>query len=220
MAAVALGGQLIASGSPTGGDAAGSESGPAIRPDDYAMLAVAYHKVAEAHEHLKQWSQATLAYTQAYEVVRRSLGPYHQLTKSFEKSARCPRRPAPPEVPLSWRATSGNGRLPLLPDVGRPHTTRPKSRSTELRATVREPLGYSLSPTSFPSWPPKTASTEEREWYNMAIQERRQKKYAVVNQIRDQKWASKSYSVQNSASLDSTGHRNLVATGQKRDRLR
>merc|ERR1711976_257196 len=140
MAAVALGGQLIASGGQTGdaeGHARGSHERSSqasqmslIRPDDYAMLAVVYHKTAEAHEHLKQWGQATLAYTQAYEVVRRSLGPAHQLTKSFEKSARCPRRPAPPEVPLSWRATSGNGRLPLLPDVGRPHTTRPKSRST------------------------------------------------------------------------------------------
>lgn len=85
LSAVTLGGQLIASGSlprdpPGASDAEarstahrGSEEedspshpgAPTVRPDDYAMLAVAYHKTAEAHEHMKQWGQATLAYTQA-----------------------------------------------------------------------------------------------------------------------------------------------------------
>merc|ERR1712232_392139 len=109
----------------------------------------AYHKSAEAHERLKQWGQATLAYTQAYEVVRRSLGPYHQLTKSFEKSARCPRRPAPPEVPLSWRGSAAR-KLPQLAYIERTLNTRPPPGATELRAVAREPLGYRLSPRSFP----------------------------------------------------------------------
>lgn len=213
MAAVALGGQFIAQGAHQQPGAQVEEEGSLIRPDDYAMLAVAYHKTAEAHEHMKQWSQATLAYTQAYEVVRRSLGPQHQLTKSFEKSARCPRRPAPPEVPLSWRAASGSGRMPMLPDVGRPPSSRTKSRATELRGTIREPLGYSLSPKSFPSWPPKKASSEERAWYQMAISESKQKKSAVATQIRDQKWTSKIYSGQASMDLDPSGHRNMAAIG-------
>merc|ERR1719331_2945786 len=100
-------------------------------------------------EHMKQWGQATLAYTQAYEVVRRSLGPYHQLTKSFEKSARCPRRPAPPEVPLSWRGSAAK-KLPQLPHVERTLTSRPPPGATELRHTARETLGYRLNPKSFP----------------------------------------------------------------------
>merc|ERR1712118_546176 len=123
MSAVALGGQLIAAAQPTSTvrseGSQPSQSSVTIRPDDYAMLAVAYHKTAEAHEHMKQWGQATLAYTQAYEVVRRSLGPYHQLTKSFEKSARCPRKPVPPEVPLSWRNSAAGKKLPNLPHVHR-----------------------------------------------------------------------------------------------------
>merc|ERR1719454_2549965 len=162
MAAVALGGQLIASGSQpgaqpeTGGDNAqrtGTQASLTIRPDDYAMLAVAYHKTAEAHEHMKQWSQATLAYTQAYEVVRRSLGPYHQLTKSFEKSARCPRRPVPPEVPLNWRG-SEKKKLPHLPPVertlsGRTTTVSLQSQLRQDSSAAQEPLRYGLDPAKF-----------------------------------------------------------------------
>merc|ERR1740130_1513207 len=130
MAAVALGGQLIASGvqpQPVSLSPDIERPGPPapiIRPDDYAMLAVAYHKTAEAQERMKNWGQASLAYTQAYEVVRRSLGPYHQLTKSFEKSARCPRSPAPPEVPLSWRGNTAK-KMPQLPPVERGTAVRP-----------------------------------------------------------------------------------------------
>merc|ERR1711865_1264309 len=135
--------------------------------------------------------QASLAYTQAYEVVRRSLGPYHQLTKSFEKSARCPRKPAPPQVPLSWRGAAACKKLQqlALPQVERPSNRRPRPSVAEMRgADPKEPLGYKLNKGSFPSWPPKAVSEEERSWYSMAMQERRQKKFAVVNQIRDLKW--------------------------------
>lgn len=192
MAAVALGGQLIAQGGLSGSDAeakGGQQQG--IRPDDYAMLAVAYHKTAEAHEHMKQWGQATLAYTQAYEVVRRSLGPYHQLTKSFEKSARCPRRPAPPEVPLSWRASaaaakaSNSPRMPVIPRVGRSQGSKP-AVVTPLRGTPPQPLGYRLGSAGFPSWPPKKVTSEEQYWYQLALDDRKQKKAAVINQIRHQ----------------------------------
>merc|ERR1712039_176269 len=92
-----LGGQLIASPDLESSGAGRSDREPKL--DDYAMLAVAYHKVAQAHEGLREWGKATFAYTQAYEVVRRSLGPDHHLTKSFEKSPRCPHRLSPLGIP-------------------------------------------------------------------------------------------------------------------------
>jgi len=223
MAAVALGGQLIATGNLPGKEERNrnQEQGVAppsltIRPDDYAMLAVAYHKTAEAHEHMKQWGQATLAYTQAYEVVRRSLGPYHQLTKSFEKSARCPRMPAALEVPPSWRARSALAApkgTPRLPHVDR--TSRPNTGASDLRGTAKEPLGYRLSPQSFPSWPPKSGVTEEENhWYQLAIHERKQKK-ASVNQIRDAKWSGRNPGLlgQTFSDIDTVSHRNVAARG-------
>jgi len=159
--AVQLGGRLLVDGGGGGGE---SPQGP--RSDDYAMLAVAYHKTAEAHEALREWGSATLAYTQAYEVVRRSLGPDHHLTKSFERSARCPRRPCPPEVPSGWRARSATPqqkRLPVLPST-------PRSRPLSLSGG----LEYKLNSETFPSWPPRSVSREEQVWYELARQHREQ----------------------------------------------
>mmetsp|Transcript_67513 Transcript_67513/g.106942 ORF Transcript_67513/g.106942 Transcript_67513/m.106942 type:complete len:406 (-) Transcript_67513:121-1338(-) len=223
--AVVIGGQLIAqqqsegpaetSGKSNHGrrqvTLTGLSSVQMVRPDDYAMLAVAYHKTAEAHERLRQWGQATLAYTQAYEVVRRSLGPTHHLTKAFEKSARCPRRPLPPEVPLSWRmASSGAKKLPNLPHIQRTPRQSPGG------STPREILGYKLDSASFPSWPPKPQSEEEDMWYTMAQQDRKQTKHALLSQIQDMKGASRitsgQLSMDREASLspDVLGDRNMA----------
>jgi tetratricopeptide (TPR) repeat protein len=193
--------------------------GHLVGPDDYAMLAVAYHKSAEAHERLKQWGQATLAYTQAYEVVRRSLGPTHHLTKAFEKSARCPRRPTPPEVPLDWRvASSETKRLPNLPHIQR------TPRHSAAASTPRKVLTYKLDSTQFPSWPPKAQSEEENAWYTMARQDRKQKKIALLNQIQDARASSKQFSGHLSSdpdvslNLEFLGDRN-VATQMRGSRL-
>jgi len=161
-AAVDLGGQLLQRSSPAPGDGGSDISGDAgTRPgaDECAMLAVAYHKVAEAHEALKEWSKASHAYTQAYEVVRRSLGPNHHLTKAFEKSTRCPKHVAAPttlSLPITTpRMLTQPARLPVIP-----------------RATVEIPrhnaLKYEMGSDVFEPWPPKSLSREERRWYRMA----------------------------------------------------
>merc|ERR1712039_990833 len=98
MSATELGAQLVAAPEVEEGCGA-REGGLSHSEDDYGMLAVAYHKVGEAYEGLREWGKATFAYTQAYEVVRRSLGPNHHLTKSFEKSSRCPHRLSPLGIP-------------------------------------------------------------------------------------------------------------------------
>lgn len=170
---------------------AGFNVGQMVRPDDYAMLAVAYHKSAEAHERLRQWGQATLAYTQAYEVVRRSLGPTHHLTKAFEKSARCPRRPLPPEMPLSWRVGSaGAKKLPNLPHIQR------SPRHSHGGNTPR--LAYRLDSSNFPSWPPKAQCEEENAWYVMAQKDRKQKQHSLFQDI---KGTSRNFSGQLSMDL-------------------
>lgn len=58
------------------------------------MLAVSFHKVAEAQEALKDWGKAVFAHTQAREVVQRSLGPAHPLAQSLAKCR--PQVPARP----------------------------------------------------------------------------------------------------------------------------
>jgi len=157
------------------------------------MLVVAYHKSAEAHEALRQWGQATLAYTQAYEVVRRSLGPDHHLTKSFEKSARCPRRPTQPEVPLSWRLNaSGQRRLPQLPHVQKKRKPREVTNGAEMRSMMpgeaaylpRSPVSYKMDDSMFPTWPPPDVKGEEKQWYLMAKQDRDQRRAQMLAEIR------------------------------------
>lgn len=167
-AAVELAGRLIA-----GGDFAQSTDGSADmqasvgssqpKADDYAVLAVAYHKVAEASEGMKDWSAASFAYTQAYEIVRRSLGPAHRLTKSFEKSTRCPRKPRPPDVPSSWPTSGVPTPRRRLPEVPHSFSGRPQAVDSGLAMEA-----YQMDIEKFPSWPPKNASGEEKQWYCMA----------------------------------------------------
>lgn len=127
-AAVALCGQLIAHCEPADGTARSMEPPmSAAAPDDYAMLAVAYHKVAEAHEAMRSWGKATLAYTQAHEIVQRSLSSDHHLAKLLAESPRCPRRLNPPDVPTTIRgparsSTPASGQTrglsPFFPNAG------------------------------------------------------------------------------------------------------
>lgn len=148
-AAVELGGQLLAA-SPAQ-EAAGVEP-PA---DDCAMLAVAYHKVAEAHEASREWAKASHAYTQAYEVVRRSLGASHHLTRAFEKSSRCPHYAV---ATPSFQSTVVCGTPRRLPSIPR---SRPSTRYAETR------VKYELNPDIFAPWPPRSASSMEHAWYGM-----------------------------------------------------
>jgi len=163
--AVDLAGQLVASlALEEDIDSRPSDDVEPPRSDDYAMLAVAYHKVAEAHEGLREWGQATFCYTQAYEVVRRSLGPNHHLTRSFEKSSRCPHRAAVLGTsfsPAGQKAQQKQGstprRLPGIPST-RPRTAGPQECSSN----------YELSADVFPQWPPRSSTREEHQWYTMA----------------------------------------------------
>jgi len=165
-AAVDLGGQLLqmsaaAAAATDSGSNSDLGSGACSKPseDDCAMLAVAYHKVAEAQEGLKEWSKASHAYAQAYEVVRRSLGAQHHLTKAFEKSTRCPKHvTAPPTLSLpitTPRMLTQPARLPVIP--------RASSRIPRHNA-----LKYEMGADIFEPWPPKNLSREERGWYRMA----------------------------------------------------
>jgi tetratricopeptide (TPR) repeat protein len=129
------------------------------QPDDYATLAIAYHNVAMARESLRQWGDATLAYTQAYEVVIRSLGPDHALTKAFEQTARCPKQPKPPEEKRTWRSVPSSVRLPDIPRT-KPNSVGPLHQD------------YTLDGSVFPQWPPSNATTEEKRWYRMAKAQR------------------------------------------------
>mmetsp|Transcript_86735 Transcript_86735/g.225315 ORF Transcript_86735/g.225315 Transcript_86735/m.225315 type:complete len:387 (-) Transcript_86735:37-1197(-) len=165
-AAVDLGGQLLAAPVASGSSAAGegdeegegAVTGPSA--DDCAMLAVAYHKLAESYECAREWSRASHAYTQAYEVVRRSLGPHHHLTKAFEKSSRCPRRNIQvPSLPLTTARLTTPRRLPSIP------RTRP-AISQQLQHQQRA-AKYEITGEVFARWPPENASKEERQWYRM-----------------------------------------------------
>lgn len=151
--------------------------------NDFAMLAVSFHKVAEAHEALKEWGKAVFAHTQAREVVQRSLGSAHPLAQSLAKCR--------PQVPMRspsrqtnrqsefldvyaaniGRSTGcpmlrpGKGQQ-VLPAIPRGARGKPFMKTTE--ALGFELSGYEISQTDFPSWPPETSSNEEKEWYAMA----------------------------------------------------
>lgn len=128
--------------------------------DDCAMLAVAYHKVAELHEAMRDWGKASHAYTQAYEVVHQSLGPSHHLTRTFERSSRCPRhiavQAAPPTPQKLSVGVLGTPRLPSIP------------RAKTLALQPKRSLEYDLGPDVLAPWPPKNASREEKRWYSMS----------------------------------------------------
>merc|ERR1711948_105019 len=164
-------GQLIASADLETSSASGE---PKLA--DYAMLAAAYHKIAEANEGLREWGKATFAYTQAYEVLRRSLGPDHHLTRSFEQSSRCPHPIAvsgitpPLRKVVSPRVGRTPRRLPCLSGPSRPWET----------GALQEFTGYDLSSDSFPSWPPRSASSEEQAWYSMARSSRKHSRLPPV----------------------------------------
>merc|ERR1712113_235577 len=97
------------------------------------------------------------AYTQAYEVVRRSLGPQHHLTKTFERSTRCPHRVKSLSKPKSARGPVVRGqRLPNIPNSKRCISALPDLK------------GYDLNDQVFAPWPPESATREEHLWYSMA----------------------------------------------------
>merc|ERR1719215_2080194 len=132
---------------------------------------MAYHKVAEAHEALRQWPKASHSYAQAYEVVRHGLGPHHHLTKAFEKSSRCPQHF--PKATTPTAALRGGkapmfqiGAAPRLPSI-------PRSRHATPR---RQPLSYDIGADVLEPWPPKNASKEEQEWYAMGLKKTAKKK--------------------------------------------
>lgn len=170
-----MSGQVLTANREASGDV---PAGPA--ENDFAMLAVSFHKVAEAHEALKEWGKAIFAHTQAREVVHRSLGPTHPLTQSL---ARCRPHLSRPSTgnrqnefldvyaasigrstgcPL-LRPNKGQKVLPSIPQGAR---GKPFVRTTE--ALGFELVGYQMNATCFPSWPPTNASNEEQEWYAMA----------------------------------------------------
>mmetsp|Transcript_3675 Transcript_3675/g.8020 ORF Transcript_3675/g.8020 Transcript_3675/m.8020 type:complete len:365 (+) Transcript_3675:102-1196(+) len=167
-----LAGQLIAQGS--GGAAARPPSQDQVGVtanmvaaelglDDYAMLAIAYHKVAEAEEMLGHWSSAAFAYTRAHAVLTWSLGVDDPLTKSFEQSTRCPKRvvvPAPRDPGPLRSGAIKQQRLPRIPASARGgHTWQPARQET---------WRYTLDKDVLPTWPPRPASREEKSWYRMA----------------------------------------------------
>jgi len=144
------------------------------QPDDYATLSIASHNVAMARESLRQWGDATLAYTQAYEVVIRSLGPDHALTKAFEQTARCPKVPKPPEEKRTWRMVPSGVKLPDIPRK-KPSSAGPGHQE------------YTLDGSVFPQWPPPTATPEEKRWYRMAKAQRVPRSAAAASLYSDTK---------------------------------
>eukprot|EP00440_Ansanella_granifera_P021780 gb/GFBE01023645.1/.p1 GENE.gb/GFBE01023645.1/~~gb/GFBE01023645.1/.p1 ORF type:complete len:427 (+),score=73.84 gb/GFBE01023645.1/:1-1281(+) len=149
--------------------------------NDFAMLAVAFHKVAEAHQGLKDWGQATFAYAQAHEVVQRSLGPRHPLTQSLERASAQSRRPAGNVQRRHEAVTAfsdsigkstgcptirpGHGKR-VLPSI--PPGARGAAALKQKSGFVFELAGYDLAQAGFPSWPPPKANREEQDWYHMA----------------------------------------------------
>mmetsp|Transcript_17146 Transcript_17146/g.36816 ORF Transcript_17146/g.36816 Transcript_17146/m.36816 type:complete len:328 (-) Transcript_17146:68-1051(-) len=155
--------------------------------DDCTMLAVAYHKLAEAYEATREWSRSFYAYMQVYEVIKRSLGPNHRLAIAFEKSSRCPlplSSSSPSKAPASARALGGGGssslaaysndRRPTTASsiFGAPSNRRllpnlPRARASPPIAHARTGR-YVLTSEVFQSWPPPSTSKEERKWYRLA----------------------------------------------------
>lgn len=155
----------------------GGAKSSADKSGDFSMLAIAYHKTAEAHEALRQWGKAVIAYTQAYEVAKWCHGPDHELTKSFEKSMWCPHRRNPPVVPRTWRTTRVRQRSPFLPRT----TDRMVPDASEYHPKHH-----------FPEWPPRNASKEELEWYRMAENHQRRERQQALARIRAAEYAEAS----------------------------
>ncbi|CAJ1391860.1 unnamed protein product [Effrenium voratum] len=149
----------------------GEAGTPEPTENDFAMLAVSFHKAAEAHEALKEWGKAIFAHTQAREVVQRSLGAAHPLAQSL---ARCQPRPntGRSEFLENYAASIGRSTgCPLLrPGKGQKVLpTIPRgARGKPLTSVDFQLTGYQIQKVDFPSWPPESSSNEEKEWYAMA----------------------------------------------------
>jgi len=169
-AAVDLGGQLVAEAdsrpAPEDMDGPNAQAVAKSSDEDYVLLAVAYRNVGEAYEGLREWGKSTFAYTQAYEVVRQSLGPKHPLTRNFEKSRRCLKHNL-----LFGQSTLQHGRgqggsarrrLPAIP---------PRNQMKFPQDLLKD---YVLNQEILAPWPPRLASREERAWYSMAHNVQRQ----------------------------------------------
>jgi len=166
--ATELGGRLLA-GAKSGDDEQIGEP----EDNDFAMIAVAFHKVAEAHEGLKEWGKATFAYAQAHEVVKRSLGPKHALSKSLQGSIKTPRRSGDRYSQIATYCASigsstacstvkkGKAVLPKIPQSARGKQHMKGASPVAL-------VGYELPPGGFPNWPPEQCTKEEKEWYKSA----------------------------------------------------
>eukprot|EP00930_Biecheleria_cincta_P083393 TRINITY_DN72978_c0_g1_i1.p1 TRINITY_DN72978_c0_g1~~TRINITY_DN72978_c0_g1_i1.p1 ORF type:complete len:411 (+),score=100.29 TRINITY_DN72978_c0_g1_i1:79-1311(+) len=179
-AATELGGHLL-----THSKRPANESTEDPTENDFAMLAVSFHKVAESHQGLKDWGKATFAYAQAHEVVQRSLGAEHPISKVLENTNMpSPRRRSDEQrrfcavANLAANAgkstgcppirNGGKSPLPIIP---------PGARASAMKTKARNPFafelrGYELGQDRFQSWPPKKTTLEEKEWYSMARSQR------------------------------------------------
>jgi len=61
-------------------------SADASSPDEYSVLAIAYHNVAVERDYMHQWEQAAAAYRQGHEVAKKCLGDQHPLTQTLGKN--------------------------------------------------------------------------------------------------------------------------------------
>jgi len=181
-AATELGGHLL-----THSKGLTNDSAEEPTENDFAMLAVSFHKVAESQQGLKEWGKATFAYAQAHEVVQRSLGADHPISKVLENAnVPSPRRRSDEQrrfcAVANLAANVGkstgcppirNGGksprvLPIIPPGARASAMKTKPRNQ----LVFELQGYELGQDRFQSWPPKKTTLEEKEWYGMARSQR------------------------------------------------
>lgn len=193
-AAVELAAQILAGPDASCSDDMGdaTQSTPVGEPteNDFAMLAVAFHKVAESQEGLREWGKASQAYNQANEVVQRSLGSHHPLAKSL--------------VVPRWKlgdkgATGAPGATSLINQrliasvaacqSGAGSIVRPGSRAAQfllphiplsargkanlLSTNACELQGYEIPREVLPSWPPPKLTKDEKIWYAMARSSKR-----------------------------------------------
>lgn len=155
--------------------------------NDFAMLAVSFHKVAEAQQGLKEWSKASFAFSQANEVVQRSLGPDHPISKVLESAhVPSPRRPIDVHrrhcavANLAANVGKSTGCPPIRHGAKSPRVLPfipPGARASAMKPKIKNPLffelqGYELGNGRFQSWPPEKTTLEEKEWYRMARAQR------------------------------------------------
>lgn len=181
-AATELGGHLL-----THSKFGPNDSAEEPTENDFAMLAVSFHKVAEAQQGLKEWGKATFAYAQAHEVVQRSLGPDHPISKVLESAhVPSPRRRIDEQrrhcavANLAANVGKSTGCPPIRHGAKSPRVLPiipPGARASAMKTRTKDPLifelqGYELGNDRFQSWPPKKTTLEEKEWYRMARAQR------------------------------------------------